>query len=78
MPLVHCAALFGTDPAAAARAALTRVTLAGMSVGAGSPNERLGVDVVMGRTRLDGQFKLVHAGQAVAPDSLVGDVAEEP
>jgi hypothetical protein len=48
-----------------------------MGRGAGGPDERLGVDVVMGNVQVDGQFQLGHAGEAVAPDALVGDVAEE-
>ena len=50
----------------------------GQDVGSPSgPDERLGVDVVMGDVKIDGQFQLCHAGEAVAPDAVVGDVAEE-
>jgi len=46
----------------------------GQDVGrVGSPDERLGIDVVLGDVQIDGQFQLGHAGEAVAPDALVGD-----
>lgn len=40
-------------------------------------NERPGVEVVMGNVRVDGRFQFGHAGEALAPDALVGDFAEE-
>jgi class 3 adenylate cyclase len=45
--------------------------------GTSSPDERLRIDVVMGDIQIDGQLQLGHAGEAVAPDALIGDVAEE-
>ncbi len=45
--------------------------------GACGPDERLGIDVVMGNIQIDGQLQFCHAGKAVAPDALVGDVAKE-
>lgn len=45
--------------------------------GAGGPDERFGIDVVMGDIQIDGHLQFRHAGEAVAPDALVGDVAKE-
>lgn len=43
----------------------------------GGPDERLGIDVVMGNVQIDGPFQFGHAGEAIVPDELAGDVVEE-
>jgi hypothetical protein len=35
------------------------------------------VDAVIGDVQIDGQPQICHAGEAVAPDALVGDVTDE-
>ena len=45
--------------------------------GASCPDERFGIDVVIGNVQADRQLQLCHAGEAVSPNSLVSDVPEE-
>ena len=43
---------------------------------AGRPDESLGTGVVLCNVQIDGQLELGHAGEAVALDAVLGDVAK--
>ena len=46
--------------------------------GAGRPDEWLGLDVVVRHVQLDGQLQCGDAGETVAPDAVLRNVAKEP
>ena len=66
-----------TYQAARASAALARVTLARMSEALAVQMKGLGLALWCGDVQVDGQLQFGHAGEAVALDAVLGDVAEE-